>query len=163
MLRDAIRRPRATAASGRSARSLARRHRRLRDEMRRGSNRPAPGLPWLPALRQALAPAAATAVELAHELVRLPTVNPPGGNGEAAALVADRLAALGCRDLEVVEPAPGRCNVLATYGGEGGRSLIWNGHLDVVPVDETRWTRPPFGGEVADGRLWGRGATDMKG
>ena len=48
-------------------------------------------------------------------------------------------------------------------GGGGGRSLHLNGHVDVVPVEaEERWTRDPWGGEIAEGRLWGRGAGDMK-
>ncbi len=49
-------------------------------------------------------------------------------------------------------------------GSDGGRSLAFNGHLDVVPVGErTAWSQDPFGGELVDGRLYGRGATDMKG
>jgi len=49
-------------------------------------------------------------------------------------------------------------------GSGGGRSLAFNGHLDVVPVGDTSaWTHDPFGGELANGRLYGRGATDMKG
>ncbi len=55
--------------------------------------------------------------------------------------------------------------VVATLAGSGGgRSLAFNGHLDVVPVGDTSaWTHEPFGGEIADGRLYGRGAADMKG
>ena len=59
----------------------------------------------------------------------------------------------------------GRPNVAArwTGAGEGGRSLVFQGHIDVVPATpEHRWTRDPWGGEVADGRMWGRGAADMK-
>lgn len=58
-----------------------------------------------------------------------------------------------------------RQNVVATFrGGGGGPTLILNGHIDTVtPGDESRWTHPPFGAEVAEGRLYGRGATDMKG
>jgi acetylornithine deacetylase/succinyl-diaminopimelate desuccinylase family protein len=53
--------------------------------------------------------------------------------------------------------------VVATYG-EGGRSLVFNGHLDVVPAgDPADWPYPPYEAEIAEGRLWGRGATDMKG
>ena len=49
-------------------------------------------------------------------------------------------------------------------GSGGGRSLAFNGHVDVVPVgDHSSWTHAPWGGEVAAGRLWGRGAADMKG
>ena len=55
--------------------------------------------------------------------------------------------------------------VVATRAGSGGgRSLAFNGHLDVVPVGDTSaWEHEPFGGEIADGRLYGRGAADMKG
>jgi acetylornithine deacetylase len=58
-----------------------------------------------------------------------------------------------------------RHNVVATFRGSGrGPTLILNGHIDTVtPGDESRWTHPPFAAEVVDGRLYGRGATDMKG
>ena len=58
-----------------------------------------------------------------------------------------------------------RLNVVATFPGAGpGPTLVLNGHIDTVTAgDEQRWTRPPFGGEVADGKLYGRGASDMKG
>ncbi|MCC7021218.1 MAG: ArgE/DapE family deacylase [Thermomicrobiales bacterium] len=58
-----------------------------------------------------------------------------------------------------------RCNVVATRKGTGGgRSLILYGHIDTVPVDpNTRWTYGPHSGEVAEGRIYGRGAADMKG
>ncbi|MDH4615697.1 peptidase [Brevibacillus sp. AY1] len=56
-------------------------------------------------------------------------------------------------------------NVVGVWKGTGGgRSIILNGHVDVVPEgDEAQWTHPPFSGEVVDGKLYGRGATDMKG
>jgi acetylornithine deacetylase len=59
----------------------------------------------------------------------------------------------------------GRGNVAARWpaAGEGGRSLVLQGHVDVVPATpEGNWTHPPWAGEVADGRMWGRGAADMK-
>lgn len=58
-----------------------------------------------------------------------------------------------------------RLNVVANFRGNGGGpALILNGHIDTVTAgDEGRWTHPPFAAEVADGRLYGRGATDMKG
>ena len=59
----------------------------------------------------------------------------------------------------------GRPNVAARWpaAGEGGRSLVLQSHVDVVPATpEGRWTHPPWGGEIADGRMWGRGAADMK-
>lgn len=56
-------------------------------------------------------------------------------------------------------------NVVGVWKGTGGgRSIILNGHVDVVPAgDEAQWTYPPFSGEIVDGKLYGRGATDMKG
>lgn len=58
----------------------------------------------------------------------------------------------------------GRPNLAASWQGKGGgRSLLLQGHVDVVPVTPERfWTRDPWGGEVADGRMYGRGAADMK-
>ena len=58
----------------------------------------------------------------------------------------------------------GRPNVAATWkSSSGGRSLILNGHVDVVPATpEHHWTHDPWGGEIADGRMYGRGAADMK-
>jgi acetylornithine deacetylase len=59
----------------------------------------------------------------------------------------------------------GRPNVGSRWpaAGDGGRSLVFQGHIDVVPATpEHRWTRNPWAGEVADGRMWGRGAADMK-
>lgn len=58
-----------------------------------------------------------------------------------------------------------RLNVVATFpGAASGPVLVLNGHMDTVTAgDEQRWTHPPFGGEVADGKLYGRGASDMKG
>ncbi|MFB6130365.1 MAG: ArgE/DapE family deacylase [Salinigranum sp.] len=63
------------------------------------------------------------------------------------------------------EPYDGRPNVVATLEGSGdGRSLLFNGHVDVVPAgDESQWSFDPFGGDVVDGVLRGRGASDMKG
>ena len=77
---------------------------------------------------------------------------------DAAEALADPLAGL------PLLPYEGRTCVAGRLPGSGGgRSLHLNGHVDVVPVEcEERWTRDPWGGEVADGRLWGRGSGDMK-
>ncbi|MGE5482522.1 MAG: ArgE/DapE family deacylase [Bacteroidota bacterium] len=123
-------------------------------------------------------------VELAVELIRRPSeIRPPSGNeGEAQRFLASRLQELGYDQIDVflptdvvgIEQHPGwwpgqdfsdRPNVVAVRRGEGGgRSLILNGHMDVVPAgNPERWTYPPFAGVVRDGRLYGRGACDMKG
>jgi len=103
-------------------------------------------------------------VSLARALVRIPSVNPalePGGaaEGEAAAFCNDLMQDWGlCPELE--EVAPGRVNVIGRLPGSGG-TLLLNGHLDTVGV--AGMTVDPFGGEVRNGRLIGRGACDMKG
>jgi acetylornithine deacetylase len=105
------------------------------------------------------------AVGLAAALVQVDSRNPslvPGAPGEAAIarLLAGVLEAWGFR-VELIEAAPGRANVVARLGaGRGGRSLMFNGHLDVVDV--AGMTHAPFDAERRDGRLFGRGASDMK-
>jgi succinyl-diaminopimelate desuccinylase len=106
---------------------------------------------------------AADVVELTQELVRTRTVNPPGDEEKAASLLAARLEAAG---LEVVshELAPGRTSLVARTRTRGERpALCLTGHLDTVPLGGADWSRDPFDGEIDDGRLYGRGTTDMKG
>ena len=114
--------------------------------------------------------AADEAVAFAADLVRVPTVNPPGELYEdCARLIGGTLGACG---FEVeYHPAEGRpehtrthprINVVGTRRGRSARPVVHlNGHFDVVPAG-AGWTVDPFGGEVRDGRLWGRGACDMK-
>jgi acetylornithine deacetylase len=104
------------------------------------------------------------AVALTRELVRIDSRNPSlvsGGPGESAVAraLADVLRAWGFR-VDVVEVAPGRPNVIARVGKTGGRTLMFNGHLDVVGVEGM--VHPPFHAAEADGRLYGRGSCDMK-
>ena len=99
------------------------------------------------------------------DLVRINSVNPdlvPGAPGEAeiATYVAQTLRGLGI-PTSVHALAPGRLNVISKLEGTGdGRSLMLNGHLDTVGVDGMR---DPFAAEIRDGKLYGRGAQDMKG
>ena len=107
-------------------------------------------------------------IELTRELVRIPSVVRPGDPTATEAAVARYVEAWLTKqgfDLEVQEVAPGRPNVLAWLGeAEGGRSLLLEGHTDVVTEgDPGEWTHPPFAAELADGRIYGRGAADMKG
>ena len=107
-------------------------------------------------------------VDFASRLVRIPTVNPPGEAYEACAnAIGDQLRAHGAA-VELL-PAIGRfehtprhprINVIGRYDGRGP-AVHLNGHFDVVPAGQG-WTRDPFGGEVADGRRYGRGSCDMK-
>ena len=96
-------------------------------------------------------------------LIRFDTTNPPGNETPCAEFLRQRFEAEGI-EAEVVEPAPGRGNVIARLPGEGGgKSLLLLSHLDVVPVQEpSEWTAEPFGGVVRDGFVWGRGALDCK-
>jgi succinyl-diaminopimelate desuccinylase len=106
-------------------------------------------------------------VELTRELVRLRTVHDPqngGGEAPAAALVAETMRGFGWEP-EITEVAPGRPNVVAVVDGGGGPgpTLAFEGHTDVVTEgDLDLWTVDPYGAEVRDGRLYGRGAADMK-
>ena len=101
-------------------------------------------------------------VRLAQALVRIDTQNPPGNEGALAAFAAEHLGRSGLA-CEIQEVKPGRSNFLARLGSEGARPhLIFNGHTDTVPAGGG-WTHDPCGGEIADGRLYGRGAADMKG
>jgi succinyl-diaminopimelate desuccinylase len=113
---------------------------------------------------------AAEVVDFAAELVRLPTVNPPGeGYEECARAIGDRLKRGGFAvEYLSAEGRPEhtktypRLNVVGTRPGMGqGPVVHLNGHFDVVPAGEG-WTVDPFGGEVRDGRIWGRGTSDMK-
>jgi acetylornithine deacetylase/succinyl-diaminopimelate desuccinylase family protein len=98
--------------------------------------------------------------ELVQALVRRPSENPPGSEESVASFLAETCGRLRLRtDLEQV--APGRPNVYASLGPEDAPGLLFLVHTDTVPAGEG-WTRPPFGGVLADGRVVGRGAADMK-
>ena len=109
-------------------------------------------------------------VDLTREMVRIPSVNPkfeadPALNREAdvQALIDPILAGEGFSTSQW-DALPGRPNLVADKPGSEERSLILCGHIDVVPAGErSQWTVDPFGGEVRDGRLYGRGSIDMKG
>jgi len=87
-----------------------------------------------------------------------------GHEQEVAQKLIDGLKARGLTDVELVERTPGRPNVLAYYRGtEPGPTCTFNGHLDVLPPqDASTWAHPPFGGEIVDGKIYGRGTVDMK-
>src|SRR4030042_526290 len=107
--------------------------------------------------------------ETVRHLVRLiqaETVNPPGNELPAILEVKDILERAGFpgEAFQILESAPNRVNLVARIKGNGSeRPLLLSGHVDVVPVEMDHWSHDPFGGEVIDNVVWGRGALDMKG
>ena len=121
------------------------------------------------AVRADAAEAAVAAIDpaevltLARALIAARSENPMQPEDEAAEVAAGFLISLGASP-EIVRGEAGRPSVVAAIGDPEGPSLAWNGHLDTVPAGAPdTWSHPPFAGEVDDGRLVGRGATDMKG
>jgi succinyl-diaminopimelate desuccinylase len=105
----------------------------------------------------------AATVELAQALVRIDTTNPPGNEERMAEYLAQQAQGWGLA-ARLLPVAPGRANLLIRLPGAGqAPTLIYSGHLDTVPVGQQAWSHDPFAGEVSQGRLWGRGAADMKG
>jgi succinyl-diaminopimelate desuccinylase len=102
-------------------------------------------------------------VNLTIQLVQIPTENPPGNEKVAAQFLKPILSTMGFRVKTLLSPK-GRWNLIAEKRwGKGGRTLIFNGHLDVVPAgDLSQWKYPPFQGKLSKGRIYGRGASDMK-
>lgn len=110
-------------------------------------------------------------VALTQDLVRIPTINPPGEGYEPCAdLLGDRLERSGFT-VEKIRAAGAigdsdrfpRTNVIARREGRGpGRTVHFNGHIDVVEAG-SGWSDDPFSGVVRDGRIYGRGTCDMKG
>ena len=106
-------------------------------------------------------------VEICRNLIRIDTSNYGSGDarGErrAAEYVAGLIEEVGLATT-VLESAPGRANVFARIEGTdpSADALLVHGHLDVVPAIAADWSVDPFGGEIRDGMIWGRGAVDMK-
>lgn len=116
------------------------------------------------ALLRTIESRSAETIELARELVAVPSENPPGDEREMAHCVAERLEAAGLADVEVLAKEPNRANVLASLPGSRRRPrLIYNAHLDTKPIgDVQRWSIDPRNPRIVDGQLYGRGAVDMK-
>lgn len=116
----------------------------------------APSIDW-PAVH-------AEALAVLRDYLRINTSNPPGNEAPAARFLGRLLTAegIGC---EFIETAPGREAVVARLRGDGSRggALMLANHLDTVPAEADGWASPPFVAEVRNGRVYGRGAVDMKG
>lgn len=101
-------------------------------------------------------------IELTQALVRIPSENPNGTEAEMANFVADWLSRLPGAEIDVREVLPGRPNVIGRLKGKSSaRPLALLAHMDTVPVG-ANWTERPFGGDIHDGKLFGRGSCDMK-
>ena len=107
--------------------------------------------------------AADEVVEILADLVRAPSENPPGDETLVAKTAAAWLERLDLPS-EFVTPLPRRTSTISSWGdAAAGPTLLFNGHYDVVPVpDPDEWPHPPFGAEIHDGRMFGRGTCDMK-
>lgn len=104
-----------------------------------------------------------SAVALLSRILQVDSTNPPGNEGPVAEILEGRLAGAGLDTCVLTSPG-GRPNLIARWGTPTPRpALVLVAHTDVVGAEPERWTHSPFGGEVAHGCVWGRGALDMKG
>ena len=102
-------------------------------------------------------------LDIARELVRTSSPNPPGDERAAAALVQNLLPELQLPGARVIARNESRPNLLITLDfGPGGRHLVLSGHLDTKPVADAAWSVDPFGADVEGDRLYGLGSADMK-
>jgi len=102
------------------------------------------------------------AIELTRKLVAIESINPGGTEHQCALFLGELLADAGF-EVSYHDFAPSRTSVVARRGGrEGAAELCFAGHIDTVPLGNTAWSVDPFGGELIDGKLYGRGVTDMK-
>jgi succinyl-diaminopimelate desuccinylase len=106
------------------------------------------------------------AVIFLQQLIRLNSVNPPGNEERIAHFIATHFANVPGCSARVVSVAPGRSNVEIVFGSKRKTlpALLFTGHLDTVaPGDLSNWTHDPFAATMVDGKIYGRGAADMKG
>jgi acetylornithine deacetylase/succinyl-diaminopimelate desuccinylase-like protein len=102
------------------------------------------------------------AVKLLQEFIRIDTTNPPGNEEKAILFLEDVLQKEGL-STEVYSPTPKRANIISRIKGKKkDRPIILLSHVDVVSVKADEWDLDPFGAEIKDGFLYGRGAIDMK-
>ena len=102
-------------------------------------------------------------ITLLQELIRIDSTNPPGNEAAAVALIQDHIEAAGII-ITVLAKDPSRPNLIARIAGTGSAPpFLMQGHVDVVPTTGQQWAHDPFGADIIDGYLWGRGTLDMKG
>ncbi len=108
-------------------------------------------------------PIYARPLEMLQTLVRMDTTNPPGNEILCIQYLDNLLQEAGLQTT-ILAKDPNRSNLIARLKGTGDApALVLQGHVDVVTTANQRWDHDPFGGEIIDGYLWGRGSLDMKG
>jgi succinyl-diaminopimelate desuccinylase len=101
------------------------------------------------------------AVAVTRRLVAFDTINPPGRERACMEWIAEQFAAAGF-ETRLLPMGEGRANLIARIGSRDEPPLCFSGHIDTVPLGLAPWSRDPFAGEIVDGRLYGRGSSDMK-
>lgn len=102
-------------------------------------------------------------IDLLQQLIRIDTTNPPGNEAAAISLIQDVIESAGITT-NLLSKDPARPNLIAKIPGAAvAPPFLMQGHVDVVPTTGQQWAHDPFGGDIIDGYLWGRGTLDMKG
>jgi succinyl-diaminopimelate desuccinylase len=104
------------------------------------------------------------AVQFLQSLIQINSVNPPGNEKMVAEAIQTYLKSTNLQ-VEVDDLGNNRANLFVNYhsGGRNGKYLVYSGHLDTVPPGKVKWEHDPYSGEVVGNKVFGRGATDMKG
>ncbi len=104
------------------------------------------------------------ATELLQQYIRIRSVNPPADTSGTAKLLQHEFESVGMQAKLYTSAGGGKTNLLVRLAGRDRtkRPLLLLNHMDVVPVDASRWKHDPFGGEIENGLIWGRGSLDMK-
>ena len=101
-------------------------------------------------------------IELSRELISFNTINPPG-NELSCILHLERILSAAGLETSLQQFAPGRANLIARVGAVGSKlPLCFTGHVDTVPLGNASWSVDAFAGEIIDGKMYGRGSSDMK-
>ncbi len=102
------------------------------------------------------------AIYLTQRLISMDSVNPPGNEGPVAGYIAELLKKCGF-DVETIPYGENRLHLVAHKGNMADKPVVLSGHLDTVPTGGAAWKINPFSGEIKEGKIFGRGSSDMKG
>ncbi|WZL73817.1 ArgE/DapE family deacylase [Clostridiaceae bacterium 35-E11] len=101
-------------------------------------------------------------LQLCSEMIQIPSENPPGDMEDITQLICNYLQRADI-EYKVIRPAEDKPNIIAAFGNDEGKTLLLNGHSDVVPAgDRSKWDFDPFCGTITDTQILGRGTSDMK-